>query len=520
MTRVPSVDWVALAPVVLPVVAVVLLLVVDAVRPASDRLRRLVDGIAVTGMVATAAAVAWLALDGGDRSTVCVDVGTPAEGIARCSFVVSDLTLTLQGMLAVGALGCVLMAVDGVTESVRTPHHVLMLSALAGGCALAGARDLATFVVALETASLPAIGLVALRRDARGAQAGVTLLLTAVASLGLLLMGIALLYAATGELYLSGIAAALGADPSPALRAVAGLGVLLAVAGVGFKLSAVPFHLWTPDTYAGAPLPVAAFLAVVSKTAGLTGLVVLLGVGLPAMADGWGVVLAGLGAITVTFGNLVALRQKVAVRLLAWSTVAQAGWVLLPLGAARDADSVARAVAASTGYLLAYAAASIAVFGAVVIFARNHPAGEGHLVSDYRGLARSNPAVAAVLGFGLACLAGLPPGVMGLVAKIVAVRPLVDHEVWVVAAVAALNVALGIAYYLRWGAALVAAPERPGPNAEDSAARDAAAGMDGVAVAWRVRPAEAVVLGAGALLCVGLSVMPQVVAGLLPGVLR
>jgi len=507
VTRVPSVDWVALAPVVAPLLGVVLVLVVDAVAPRAARLARVHDALAVAGLVAAGAAVTWLAVDGAARSTVCVPGGDGEAGLVlpSCSYVVSDLTLTLQAIAVVGALGCLLLAVDGPAAADRTPHHVLLLSAVAGVAALAGARDLATLVIALETASLPAVGLVALRRDAQGAQAGITLLLTAVASLGLLLLGVALIHAATGELHLDRIATALsGPDLSGAVLAVAGLGTVLGVAGIGFKLSAVPFHLWTPDTYAGAPLPIAAFLAVVSKTAGLAAVVVLLALGLPALAGSWGLVVAVLAAVTVTVGNLVALRQRVAVRLLAWSTVAQAGWVLLPLGAAVDAASVPTAVAASVGYLVAYAAATLAVFTVVVLLARHHPAGEEHTLADYRGLARREPVAAAVLGFGLACLAGLPPGVMGLVAKLVAVRPLVDNGVWVIAVIAAVNVVLGVLYYLRWGALLVAAP---------------GAG-DGAPVTWRVRPAEGLVLGGAAALCVAFSVLPQVVAGVLPGVLR
>lgn len=521
---VPAVDAVALAPAIAPLVALLLVLLVDAVAPggaagAPSRLvRRLHDGIALLGLAVSGLFVAALALAStgrdagpvgawsGSRATVCV----PGDGLvtASCSYVVSPLTLALQAVVVGGALVCLLLALDGPGARDRAAHHVLLLSAVTGAVVLAGARDLATLVVALETASLPVVGLVALRRDAQGAQGAVTLLLTAVASLGLLLLGTALLLLSTGSLHLDRIAAALG-DPGqaaalpPSVRAVAVLGTLLAVAGIGFKLSAVPFHLWTPDTYAGAPLPVAAFLAVVSKAAGLAAAVVLLAVGLPALGAAWAPVLGVLVALTLTVGNVVALRQRVAVRLLAWSTVAQAGWVLLPLAAlASGAPGAARqAAAAAVGYLVAYAVASLAVFAVVVLVARHHRAGEEHTLDAYRGLARREPVAAAVLGFALLCLAGLPPGIVGLVAKVVAVRPLVDAGVWWLAVVAAANVALGIAYYLRWTALLVATP-------------------DGAAPTWRVRPAEGVALGAAAVLCVAFSVLPQVVAGLLPTALR
>ena len=510
---VQAVDAVALAPVLAPLAAILVIVLVDAVGPRSAALRRVHDAVAVGGLVLAGVFVALLSAGASGNavgpvpafdalSTVCV----PGQDLVleSCSFVVSPLTLALQAVVVGGALVCLLLALDGPGASDRPVHHLLLLAAVTGALVLAGSRDLATLVVAFETASLPVVGLVALRRDAQGAQAAVTLLLTAVASLGLLLLGVALLLLATGSLHLDRIAAVVGDPTLPAaVRAVAVLGTVLAVAGVAFKLSAVPFHLWTPDTYAGAPLPVAAFLAVVSKAAGLAAAVVLLGIGLPALGDAWAPVVGVLVALTLTVGNLVALRQTVAVRLLAWSTVAQAGWVLLPLAAVTSGTpgDARQAVAASVGYLVAYGVASLLAFSVVVLLARHHPAGEDHSLEAYRGLARREPVAAAALGFALLCLAGLPPGLVGLFAKVVAVRPLVDAGVWWLAVLAAANVALGVAYYLRWTALLVARPVATPPT-------------------WKVRPAEGLALGASLALCVAFSVLPQVIAGLAPTALR
>lgn len=499
---VPSLDWVALAPVILPVLGVVAILVLDVLRPGGERLSRLMDVVALSALGLAGAAVGWLFLRGGERTTACVSgQGVDLPG---CSYAVSGLTLALQAVVVAGAVGCLLLALDGPGARDRSTHHMLMLTATAGALALAGARDLATLAVAFETSSLPVVGLVALRRDAQGAQAGVTLLLTAIGSLGLLLLGSAMLYAATGSLYLDRVATALatpGLDGR--LSAVAGAGALVAAAGVAFKVSAVPFHLWTPDTYAGAPLPVAAFLAVVSKSAGVAAILILLGVGVPSLAGGWAPVIGVLAVVTMTVGNLVAMRQRVAVRLLAWSTIAQAGWVLAPLAAARTGTpaSVRAAVAASVGYLIAYAAASLAAFTVVVLLARHHPAGEEHTLDAYRGLARREPVGAFVLMFALACLAGLPPGVMGLVAKVVAVRPLVDSGAWAVAVIASVNVILGLVYYLRWAGLLVTRPVGQPPT-------------------WRVTMAEGLVLGGAGAACVALSVAGQAIAGVVPGVVR
>ncbi|MBL8932492.1 MAG: NADH-quinone oxidoreductase subunit N [Kineosporiaceae bacterium] len=528
-----SVSSAGLAPVALPVLGLLVVLLLDALAPARWRagraLRRAQDGVSLLALLGAGAAVVglWRSPDlvaGGAVQAVCSWSAGSGQADPQCSFVVSELTLTLQALIVGAAVVSLLLALDGTGARDRVAHHVLFLAAVTGALALAGARDLVSLMVALELASLPAVGLVGLRRDAPGAQGALTFLYTAIVSLGLLALGAGMLLLATGSLYLRDISLALAdaALPGP-VRAVAALGVLLAVAGVGYKVSLAPFHLWTPDTYAGAPLPVAAFLSVVSKAAGLAAIVVLLGVGLWPVAAVWAPVVGALAVVTMTVGNVVALRQHVAVRLLAWSTVAQAGWVVLPLASLGDADSVAAsagrvgpvlaeprgAVAASVGYLVAYVAAGLAAFAVVVVLARHVPAAEEHTLESYRGLARREPVAAAVLGFALLCLAGLPPGVMGLVGKLIALRPLVDGGAWVVAVAAALNVALGVAYYLRWTALLVATPR---PVVGGPAVSDGAAGVP----TWRVRPAEGLAIGAGALACVLLSVAPQLIAGLLP----
>jgi NADH-quinone oxidoreductase subunit N len=379
---------------------------------------------------------------------------------------------------------------------------MLLLTATAGACALAGARDYATLAVALETASLPLVVMVAMQRDPRGAEAGLKLLLTSVTSFGLLALGVALVYASTGSLHLG----APVADRLGDLQAVHTAGLVLVVAGVAFKLSLVPFHLWTPDTYAGAPLPIAAFLSTVSKVAGLTAVVLVLAVGAPGRAASWAAPIGVLAVVTMTVGNVVALRQHTAVRLLAWSTVAQAGWVVLPLAGALARGRVSAATSASLGYLLAYVVASLAAFAVVMRVAEGHPLGAQHGLDAYAGLWRRRPALALLLGFALLCLAGLPPGVMGVVAKIIAIAPIIAVSGWGLVGLAVVNVALGVAVYLRWAARLVDV----GSPAPSSPAGLAAPGS---ALVTPVAHRLALAIGGGG--CVALSVLPQLVAGLL-----
>lgn len=478
---VQAVDVVATAPVLAAAFAVLGVLVVQAVVPG----RRLVlDVVALGGLALSAVALVVLAAGDLPRATFCAQV---ADGADLCSFVADPVTVGLQLVVLLTAAVALLLALDGPAAAGRTTraeHHALLLAAVTGALALAGSRDLLTLVVALETASLPVVGMVGLRRDADGAQAATKLLLVAVTSLGLLLLGVALLYAGTGSVHLTAIAEATAGGGSP----VVVLGTVLAVAGIGYKVAALPFGLWVPDVYAGSPVPVAAFLSTTSKVAGLAAAAVLLVVGLPGDSASWQPWFAVLVVATMTVGNLVALAQTGAVRLLAWSTVAQAGWVLLPLLGTGDAET---RIGSAAVYLLAYGTASAVAFTVVVLVTRHHAAGAGHLLEDHRGLARREPVAALLLGLALLSLAGLPPGVAGLVAKAAALRPVVDDGLWWVAVAAALNVALGLAYYLRWTALLVARPDAGEPPPT-----------------WHVRPAEGAALGLGGVLLVAFSLVP------------
>jgi NADH-quinone oxidoreductase subunit N len=272
------------------------------------------------------------------------------------------------------------------------------------------------------------------------------------------LYGFALVYGVTGAVHLDRIATALE-DPGNRLPVTA-VGVLLAVGGFAFKVAAVPFHFWAPDVYVGAPVPVAAYLSVVSKAAGFVGLILVLVVAFEPYADVWAPVAAVLAALTMTVGNLVALRQRHAVRLLAWSSVAQSGYILVPLGAAAGAGGVREVLPATVAYVLAYAVMNLGAFAVVTLVGRHRPA---NLLDDYRALGRTEPLTAAALAFMLACLAGLPPGLLGLFAKVVVFQAPVASGTWWLAVVMAVNVAIGLYYYLAWAARLIGGPAADAP---------------------------------------------------------
>lgn len=451
---VQEIDWaVSAAPLVLACGAVAVLLVDAFAGPPRSRRRALVPA-ALTVLVVAAAAgaavavgVAVLGSGTGVRGTFCV--GDPLEGPVACSLVVDRFTLAFWAVVLVGTAVVALIGTVTVAEG-RTPQgewHFLLLCSASGAVVLAASRDLVTLLVALEVVSLPAFAMVGLRRgDPRAAEATVKFFLVSVVSTAVTLMGISLLYGGTGSVFLDHLDSAISAGAGP--RSVVAVGALLTIVGLGFKVAAVPFHMWVPDTYVGAPVAVAAYLSVVSKAAGLAGLVLVLVHGLPELAGVWSPVVGVLAALTMTVGNVLALWQQHAVRLLAWSSVAQAGYMLVPFGAVAGAsrEDMARVLGATGGYLAVYALVNLGAFAVAALVGSRHV---GQRLTDYRGLVREEPGAGWALAFALVALAGLPPGMIGLLAKVVVFDAAAGPATWLAVAMA-VNVAIGLVYYARW----------------------------------------------------------------------
>lgn len=497
-----SVDAGVLLPVLAPALGAAVVLVADV---AVQRLRRAHYVIALAslliGMVAT---FAGLAMGGGAvRRTLCLPGG------GQCMHSADSVTSTLQlAALLAAALTLLLSWPDDKDQS-RGGTAVmvsLVLAATAGATAVAGARDLGTWLVALELATLPTVALVALRGARSAISGAVALLTTSLVSFGLLALAFALWFTATGSGFLTPAAAQIVVD-DPARRPILVLAVVLVVAGVGFKLSLVPFHAWTPEAYDGAPLPIAAFLAGVSKIAALAALLIVIRAIAPLGAPPL-IAIAIVSAVSMTLGNIMALRQDGVVRLLAWSTVAQAGWVVLPLAAVSSV-----AVHASGAYLLAYVVATLLIFSVVAALVQIRGTARARTLADYRGLLGEHPVLASVLGLALLSLAGLPPGVLGLVAKVAALRPVVSSELWLLAVVAAFNAVLGVAVYLRWLFIVVSRAE--GTAQGSPAVTGDGSGSVASVQAVRAHPATLAAVGLGALALVLTSVSPELLIGLL-----
>ncbi|MEU6120556.1 NADH-quinone oxidoreductase subunit N [Streptomyces sp. NPDC047123] len=457
---VQSVDWLAIAPPTIAAAVGLVVLVADLF--VGDGKKAVLGWISVAGLAA--AALALLPLLDDDRSTFCLTGG----GTDACSYTADRFTLVIQLLVLGGALLAALLSLstlkDSGDELPAGEYWFLLLSSAAGAALLPASRDLATLIVALEVASLPAFALVGLRRgDKRSSEAALKFFLSSVTATAVSLMGVSFVYASTGTLHLTEIATELQ-DVDGQLQTLAQTGVALTLVGFAFKVAAVPFHFWVPDTYVGAPLPVAAYLSVVGKAVGFTGLILVTVVAFPSYADVWGPALAVLAALTMTAGNVAALRQRAtraysAVRLLAWSSVGQAGYLLVPIAAAGYADDTAeaqKAIGATVAYALMYAAVNLGAFAVAALVGRTRRLNR---VSDYRGLYARSPLAALVLGFFLLCLAGLPPGIIGLFAKVTVFSAAVDAGLGWLAVLMAVNVVIALFYYLQWTALLFRAPE-------------------------------------------------------------
>jgi NADH-quinone oxidoreductase subunit N len=457
---VSNVDQVALLPAYAAAVTAVVALVADLVAPGR---RGPVLAVTTLGAVATTVA-AWVVGAGSTRRTFCSPAG--------CSYVFDHTAAVVAVVFALLTVG--VLALSGPALRGETPageYCFLLACSMTGGVVLGAARDLITLVIAIETLTLPLYALVGLRRrSVASAEAAVTFFVVSVVSTAVTLLGAALLYASTGAVHFPALAKALADRDRLVSLPLVTVGVVLVLVGLGFKVAAVPLHAWAPPTYDGAPLPVAAYLSTASKFGGVVAILLVTVQALRPWLDVTGPALAVLAAATMTVGNLVALRQRRMVRLLAWSSVAQAGYILAPLGAfalgsARTDPGLRVMVAATVAYAIFFVLLELTAFGAVIALRGDRDGGE---IADYRSVGRRAPWVAAAFTLAFAGLAGLPPGLAGLFAKVTVVRALLTGGAAWLAVVVALNAVIGLAYYVRVVATLFAlAPS----DARDTAAQ-------------------------------------------------
>lgn len=328
----------------------------------------------------------------------------------------------------------------------RGEYYLLMLASTIGMCLMASSGDLIMLFLAIETTSIPLyIQAGFLTGDDKSTESGVKYLLFGAMTSAILLYGFSLLFGFGGTTDLYVLAGSLGDLMAEYPLPVIG-GLLLALVGFAFKTSLVPFHFWAPDVYEGAPTPVAGFLSTASKAAGFAALARFLLVVFPFAAMEWGALLAIISAATMTLGNLIALAQTNIKRLLAYSSVAHAGYILMGLAAvaAGSEDSVL-GLPSVVFYLIAYMVTNLAAFGGVVIFWRVTGSDE---IKDYAGLSRRSPTLALAFMVALLSLAGIPP-MGGFIAKVLVFAAAIETKslIWL-AVLGVINAIVGIYYYL------------------------------------------------------------------------
>jgi NADH-quinone oxidoreductase subunit N len=338
------------------------------------------------------------------------------------------------------ATALVLLASETFTERVReheAEFYGLLLLCSTGLMLMASTGELISIYLSLEISSLSLAFLATwAKRDLRSSEAGLKFFVLSAMSSAILLYGLALLYGITGSTYLSDIGRLLTAGASPAAM----LAMSMLVAGFGFKISAVPFHMWTPDVYEGAPTPVTAYLSTASKAAGFAVLLRIFDSALGGIEPEWTALFAILALVTMTVGNVMALVQTNLKRLLAYSSIGHVGYMLAGL-----ATGTPFGLSSVLFYLLVYAFTNIGAFAVLIVMARYV---EGEDINAYSGLARRAPWLAAVMSFCLLSLAGLPP-LAGFFSKLYVFWAVAEHGLYWLVLAGVINSAISLYYYAR-----------------------------------------------------------------------
>lgn len=375
--------------------------------------------------------------------------------------------LRLDELAVAVALIAIFAAAVTVLLSIREPaveqagsgeYHALLLGSVLGMALLAAAQNLISFFIAIETLSIPLYVLCATNlRRSQSLESGLKYLIIGSLGSATLLYGLAFVYGGSGSTDFTAIAEGIGREGVLGDPLVL-MGIALAATGLAFKISIAPFHQWTPDVYEGAPTPVTAFMAVATKAAAFAVFVRFFDVALAPEAGNWDVALAVLAAASIAIGNVGALNQDSLKRLLGYSGVAQAGYMLGGLVVATEAG-----VNALVFYLAVYTLMNIAAFAVVIARERETPYGDD--IRAVEGLGRERPLLAWPLTISMLALAGLP-ATAGFMGKLFLIEALVDGGYTWLGVAIAIGTMVSLAYYLRVVAAVwmrpAAAPEEPG----------------------------------------------------------
>ena len=431
--RGPTIDYHALAPEIVLSAAVVVLVLLDSIK--LERAKAYMPVVTNLALLGALIPLLTLAYDGGTRA------------LFGGSYVVGPMPLMLKAMFIVTTYVVVLLSTNYMAEGDywESEYYTLLVSSLLGMVVMASSRDLIGIFVALELLSIPAYMLASWRKgDVRSNEAGLKYFLMGVFASAVLLYGMSLVYGLGGSTRLEDIGRVLADAPTDGVPVVT-LALVFVVIGFAFKVSAVPFHVWAPDTYEGAPTPVTTFLAVASKAAGFVALISLVFYAFLPRADIIEPLFFVLAIGSMTVGNLAALRQTNVVRMLAYSGIAHAGFMLAPFVVA--GSNPFRSMQSIVVYLVIYAAMNLGAFACIIAMARQTRSAE---LKDLAGIVRSMPGLAWCMVLFLASLIGMPP-LGGWYAKFGVFKVVVGAETglgYATAIIMAINTAIAAYYYL------------------------------------------------------------------------
>jgi NADH-quinone oxidoreductase subunit N len=431
----PTLDYAGLSPVIALTVGVCVVLLSAVFKP----VRRWAPGLTLLALAVTAGLLIW---QWGDPKDL-------VSGALR----IDDLAISISLIAILTAGFCVVLSTrEPATEQAGVgEYHALLLGSVLGMVLLAEAQNLVTFFVAIETLSIPLYILCAanLRREG-SLESGLKYLIVGSLGSATLLYGMAFLYGGTASTDFGGIALGIahnGMLDDPLIL----IGIAMCAVGLAFKTSIAPFHQWTPDVYEGAPTPITSFMAVATKAAAFAVFIRFFDVALGPQVDQWQPALAALAAISIVVGNVGALGQDSLKRMLGYSGIAQAGYMLGGIVVASESG-----VNALVFYLAAYAFMNLAAFAVIIARERETPFGDD--IRAMRGLGAERPLLAWPLTIAMLALAGLP-ATAGFIGKLYLIEALVESDYTWLGVFIAIGTMISLAYYLRVVAAMWMRPE-------------------------------------------------------------
>jgi len=433
----------ALAPPVILALTAMFLLLVDSVDPDGDASSLLLAVTSTVGSLLALGVTGWFLLAG---------TGQPRTGGAITllgdALVVDGMSLFLTAIVASVVLLVVLASYDYLADHpYQAEYYTMVVLAATGMTLMASANSFATAFIAMELSSLPSYALVASLKQNRGSvEAGLKYFLIGALSSAILLYGISLVYASSGALVFADVAAALADTP---LTGVLGIGILMVAGGLAFKTASVPFHFWAPEAYEGAPAPISAFLSSASKAAGFVLAFRIFTVAFPQSAVAgvidWAVAFQILAILTMTIGTFAAATQENVKRMLAYSSIGHAGYVLIGLAALTGDANQSFVLGAGMAHLFVYGFMNT---GAFLFVALVEYWGVGRTFEDYNGLAKQAPLACAAMTIFMFSLAGLPFG-GGFLSKFYLLMAAINGGVALLAVALIVNSALSLYFYSR-----------------------------------------------------------------------